>query len=203
MKNYFLHLHQTLSIRPAFLAIAISSPLLIGGCATAESKKIPAPNYVTNYSEKLPCVSRIGRCFDATIGGKPVSVIADKAQFENLKHQLKELNDNVHDVYWVVDGTVEGSVALEVETTPNALGAKPVGPAIDSPDVTVYELDDQGLESKSEFVSNDSVKINGQPIVTKQETLTQDYLPPGRYVFAIKHRGQFNWDRKWVMVTVK
>lgn len=198
-----MQLPGSLSLRHIIIAIALSSPILVSGCASAGSSDIPAPSYVNNFSVKLPCVSRIGRCFDATIGGKPVSVITDKAQFENLKQQLNDLNNNVRDVYWVVKDAVEGSVALEVETTANALGATQVGPAIDTPDITVFELDNQGLESESELVSNDSVKINGQPIVTRQETLTQDYLPPGRYVFAIKHRGQFNWDRKWVMVTVK
>ncbi|MDZ7865871.1 MAG: hypothetical protein U5N23_24230 [Acidovorax sp.] len=164
--------------------------------------QVPAPSYVSGYFDRAPCVDRIGRCFDATIGGKPVQVIADKAEYTQLKALLKELNDNVREVYWIVREPVDGKVALDVLTRPNAMGLPHVGEEKEEPDVTVYELDDQGLESETEMVAQQSVRINGQPVVTQQETLTQDFLPPGRYVIAIKYLGRRNWDRKWVFLTV-
>ncbi|MES2932553.1 MAG: hypothetical protein V4805_03590 [Pseudomonadota bacterium] len=186
------------------LLMLVFSATLLAGCATATgSRLIPPPTYASGYFDRLPCVDRIGRCFDATIGGKPVSVIAQKSQFLALKAELATLNDHVREVYWSVDHTVDGEVALDVVTQANTMGAEHVGAAQDEPDVTVYPLDGQDLDSKPELVARNDVLVGGQPVVTQQETLTENYLPPGRYVFAIKHIGQKNWDRKWVFVTVK
>jgi len=175
----------------------------LAGAATAlpAAAQVPPPSYAS-FSERLPCVHRIGRCFDATIGGKPVEVIADKAEFDKLKALLQTLNSNVRDVHWVVRDPVPGAQALDVATRATTLGLPHVGDEKEEPDVIVYALDGQDLESESELVANSSVRINGQPVVTQQETLTQDFLPPGRYAFAIKYLGRKNWDRKWVFLTV-
>jgi hypothetical protein len=188
------------SLRPI---IALFSLVLLCSGAIASSDTIPAPNYASGYSEKLPCVNRIGRCFDVSIGGLPVSVISEKTQFTKLNAEIKALNSNVRDVYWIVNEPVDGNLALDVVATVNTKGLAHIGTEKDKPDVTVYELDDQGLESEPELVSNSSVRINGQAVITQQETLTQDFLPPGRYVFSIKYLGKLNWDRKWVFLTVK
>lgn len=169
--------------------------------ALPAAAQVPPPSYAS-FSERLPCVHRIGRCFDATIGGKPVQVIAEKAEFENLQALLRQLNNNVRDVYWIVREPVSGELALQVATRANTLGLPLVGEEREEPDVTVYALDGQDLESESELVAQHSVRVNGQPVVTQQETLTQDFLPPGRYAFAIKYLGRKNWDRKWVFLTV-
>lgn len=175
--------------------------LACAATALPAAAQVPPPSYAS-FSERLPCVHRIGRCFDATIGGKPVEVIADKAEFDRLKALLQTLNSNVRDVHWVVRDPVPGAQALDVATRATPLGLPHVGDEKEEPDVIVYALDGQDLESESELVANSSVRINGQPVVTQQETLTQDFLPPGRYAFAIKYLGRKNWDRKWVFLTV-
>lgn len=169
--------------------------------ALPAAAQVPPPSYAS-FSERLPCVHRIGRCFDATIGGQRVEVIADKAEFDKLKALLQTLNRNVRDVHWIVREPVPGGKALDVETRATAQGLPHVGDEQEEPDVIVYALDGQDLDSESELVAQPSVRINGQPVVTQQETLTQDFLPPGRYAFAIKYLGRKNWDRKWVFLTV-
>lgn len=182
---------------------ATAMALCLGWAAVpAAAQQVPAPSYARGYFDRLPCVDRIGRCFDATIGGKTVQVIADKAEFDKLKALLAELNDNVREVFWIVREPVDGKVALDVLTRPNAMGLPHVGEEKEEPDVTVYGLDGQDLESETEMVAQQSVRVNGQPVVTQQETLTQDFLPPGRYVIAIKYLGRSNWDRKRVFLTV-
>lgn len=175
--------------------------LACAATALPAAAQVPPPSYAS-FSERLPCVHRIGRCFDATIGGKPVEVIADKAEFDKLKALLQTLNSNVRDVHWIVRDPVPGAQALDVATRATTLGLPHVGDEKEEPDVIVYALDGQDLESESELVANSSVRINGLPVVTQQETLTQDFLPPGRYAFAIKYLGRKNWDRKWVFLTV-
>ena len=181
-------------------AVGLLGVLLMAAALPAVAQ-VPPPAYAS-YFERLPCVHRIGRCFDARIGGKPVEVIADKAEFEQLKTLLRSLNRNVRDVHWIVREPVPGARALDVETRANTAGLPHVGDEREEPDVTVYALDGQDLESVPEMVTNESVRVNGQPVVTQQETLTQDFLPPGRYAFSIKYLGRENWDRKWVFLTV-
>lgn len=182
-------------------ALAALAAVAFMATALPAAAQVPPPSYAS-FSERLPCVHRIGRCFDATIGGKRVEVIADKAEFDTLKALLQTLNRNVRDVHWIVREPVPGAKALDVETRATAQGLPHVGDEQEEPDVIVYALDGQDLDSESELVAQQSVRINGQPVVTQQETLTQDFLPPGRYAFAIKYLGRKNWDRKWVFLTV-
>lgn len=184
--------------RVRFLALLAA---VVAVSALPAAAQVPPPAYAS-YSERLPCVHRIGRCFDATIGGKPVQVIADREEFEQLQTLLRSLNRNVRDVHWIVREPIPGDRALDVETRANAAGLPHVGEEKEEPDVTVYALDGQDLESEPELVADSSVRVNGQPVVTRQETLTQDFLPAGRYAFAIKYLGRGNWDRKWVFLTV-
>lgn len=135
------------------VALVLLSSTTLAGCVSApvatRSSVVPPPSYATGYFDRSPCGDRIGRCFDATIGGKAVSVIALKADFDALKVQLATLNSNVRDVYWRVLEPVDGKVALDVVTTPNATGVELVGEAKEEADVTVYALDDQDLDSKT------------------------------------------------------
>lgn len=182
-------------------ALAALAAVAFMAKALPAAAQVPPPSYAS-FSERLPCVHRIGRCFDATIGGQRVEVIADKAEFDKLKALLQTLNRNVRDVHWIVREPVPGAKALDVETRATVQGLPHVGDEQEEPDVIVYALDGQDLDSESELVVQQSVRINGQPVVTQQETLTQDSLPPGRYAFAIKYLGRKNWDRKWVFLTV-
>ena len=144
---------------------AAALALACAATALPAAAQVPPPSYAS-FFDRLPCVQRIGRCFDATIGGAPVEVIADQAEFEKLKTLLQTLNRNVRDVHWIVRQPVAGSLALEVETRANAFGLPHVGDEKEEPDVTVYALDGQDLESKPELVADQSVRVNGQAVVT-------------------------------------
>ena len=71
-------------VRRAGLALAA----VCAASALPAAAQVPPPSYAS-YSDRLPCVHRIGRCFDATIGGVPVEVIADQAEFDKLKGLLQ------------------------------------------------------------------------------------------------------------------
>ena len=162
----------------------------------------PPPTYAS-YFDRLPCVDRIGRCFDASIGGQPVEVIAEQAEYDQLNNALRSAGTGVRDVYWTVRKPVSGREALDVAVRANALGAPHVGEPRGEPDVALVALDRQKLASTREQVTNPSVRVNGQAVVTDQRTLAQDALPPGRYVFTIRYPGSKNWDRKSVLLTVR
>lgn len=106
-------------------------------------------------------------------------------------------------MYWTVRRPLGSAEALDVKTFANDFGRAYVGEPREEADVTVYALDGQDLDSETEHVASPDVRIGGRPAVVQQETLTQDTLPPGRYAFAIKYLGRANWDRKWVLLSVK
>ena len=178
--------------------VGVTVVALFSGCATP----VPPPSYAS-YFDRLPCVDRIGRCFDARVAGQPVIVIADKTRHDTLTAIARRASRHIGDVYWEVKTPVDGEQVFDVEVGTNALGREAVGEPTEEPELTVFALDGQDLASKSEQVANQHVRVNGQPVITQQKTLTRDFLPPGRYVIAIHYRGQHNWERKSVFVTVR
>lgn len=171
------------------------------GCSVF-NYEIPPPTYAS-YSKGNPCMGRIGRCFDATIGSLPVVAIAEKAQYEHIAKTVRKINRNMDDVYWQIGKTIDGVSALDIEVAPNALGASGVGEAAKNPKITIYPLDGQVLKSESRLEESHNVRIEGQSAVTRQKALKQNYLPAGRYVLEIRYLGEHGWDRKRILVTVK
>lgn len=185
-----------------FKTILCTLALSLSAAGAALAADTPPPSYAS-YFDKLSCVDRIGRCFDATIGGRAVVVVGDKARHEQLTREAKQANDRVRDIYWEVPVPVDGANALDVVVRPTAFGLAHVGDVKSDPEVKIYPLDDQELDSKPELVAQDSVRINGNAAITQQHTLTQNTLPKGRYVIAITYRGALNWDRKQVLIHVQ
>jgi hypothetical protein len=180
------------------LAAALVS--VLAGCAGPS--KVPAPDYAS-YNDRLPCVDRIGRCFDASIAGQPVAVIADKQRHDALTAEARRANRAVGDVYWELPQAVDGRDALKVDIRSNALGSKEVGEPKAAPELLVYPLDGQLLPSRSQLAAGSSVKAEGRAVATQQNVLTQDSLPAGRYVLMIRYDGINNWERKSVLVRVR
>lgn len=188
-------------IRCSTRAAGLLLAALLSGCATTQPP-VPPPGYA-NYFDRLPCVDRIGRCFDATIAGQPVVVIVDKSRHDRLLAEAQRANPDVRDAYWEVLEPVDGQHAMDVGVTSNALGRPHVGEPTGDVELTIYPLDDQNLASKEEQVASPDVRIGGQAAMAQQNTLTQDDLPPGRYVISIRYAGTRNWERKSVYLQVK
>jgi len=186
--------------------VMVFASILLSACAST-TKRLPAPEIpppaYASYFDKLPCNTRIGRCFDARIGDQLVVVIADKQRHEELTRQARAANDGVRDIYWEVPSPVEGQQALDIAVSANALGRSVAGEPKAAPDSMIYPLDGQNLKSRAEFVSSETVKINGRAAVSQQNTLQQDHLPSGRYVISITYFGTLMWDRKFVYLRVK
>jgi hypothetical protein len=181
----------------AFTAIASAGCVTSGGFGST-----PAPDYAT-WSSGSPCFGRIGRCFDATFDGQLATPILEKARYEALAVTLKKQSSRLSDVYWELKTPVDGKGVFNVVLKANALGAAPLGELKSEPDLTIYALDGQSIDSEVELKSNESVRVNGNAVVTKQDTITQDFLPPGRYVIGLRYSGTKMFDRKYVYLTVK
>lgn len=182
-----------------FLTTA-SAVVILGGCVT--TPPAPPPTYAS-FSARSPCFPYSGRCFDATIDGQPVTVIADQARHESITAFARKVSHRIGSVYWERTQPVDGRRVFEVDIRPNALGRNVIGTPIEEAELIVFELDGQQLQSKTEQVARKDVRVNGQPVITQQETLTQDDLPPGRYILSIGYRGQEGRDTKRVFVTVR
>jgi hypothetical protein len=181
---------------------ALALAALAWFAASAAHAQTPAPSYA-GYFQQLPCVDRIGRCFDATVGGQPVEAIGTKAEFDRLGAEIKAQNPGVREVYWQVRQPLSGQAVMDVAVKANALGRANIGEPRGEPQVMLYAIDRQRLEATREVVANQNVRVNGQATLSQQNTLAQDSLPPGRYVFEIRYPGSRNWDRKTVLLTVR
>jgi hypothetical protein len=179
------------------IVMAGISAFVLAGCASA-----PAPTYASWY-ERHACRDQAGRCFDALFDNQLVTVIAEKARYLELKTKLETENRMKRDVYWELKQPVDGRRVFDISTKPNALGLQHAGERKDGGNLNIYPLDGQDIDSKEEMVSNESVRVNGQAVITKRDSITQDFLPPGRYVIGVRYSGVKSWDVKYVYLVVK
>jgi hypothetical protein len=172
------------------------------GCALMKAPT-PAPSYAP-YSERYPCHNfRIGRCFDAMIGGKPVVVIADEERQKLIRVKAKNEPGRATGIYWEVIEPVDGHQAMDVSVSSNEFGRELIGEPDGTIDLVIVPLDNQQVKSKAGTVASSNVFANGQAVMRQQNTVAQDYLPPGGYIMLITYPGSLQWDRKTVYFRVK
>jgi hypothetical protein len=184
-----------------FLLTFCALNLLLGCVQTTPAQPT---NSTAKKSTPPSCNDRIGRCFDAQIGGYWATAIADVSEFETLRKLLEATGERVREVYWAVEEPLTKTSALDVFVRENAMGREFLGELkIEEPDVTIFSLDDQWLDVIPEMVPSRTVFVNDSPMMLQQDILAQDFLPPGRYALMIEFHGKKNWDRKWVFVKVR
>ena len=180
---------KSLRIASAALALTLAASCAVPAFAAGSSSfsKDETVYAVMNGDGSLKSTTVSEHLYNA--GG--LSSVTDKSTLTDIQNteSSAEFTQNGDELVWNTDdtdvyykGSTDKTLPMDVKVT--------------------YALDGQDLESESELVASSSVRINGQPVVTQQETLTQDFLPPGRYAFAIKYLGRKNWDRKWAFLTV-
>jgi len=173
-------------------AVLLAALSFLAGCAAT-----PPPVY-EGYSERLPCVDRVGRCFDAFVNGQPIVVLPDTT----LRKSLETLSPEARDLSWRVTNPIPDRDELTVETRSNTFGLKDVGDAVDFT-VKIYPLDGQRLLSDPTLEQHRDVRVEGSAAVTRKNVLRSNRLPTGRYLLVIRFRGSKNWDRKTVYVEVR
>lgn len=184
------------------MKITVLANLLLIVSTSALAQGVNEISY-ESVSKSLPCVSRIGRCFDATIAGIKVTAIKEKAKQEQMFRDAKGKNKSVRSFYWELTQEVDGDKVLDIETMSNAYGLAHVGEEEAEPDIMITPLQEQELTSTQSIAPASGVSIGGKPVLTQQNTLDQEYLPPGEYIISIRYNGAENWDRKMVYVKVK
>lgn len=122
------------------LATALAAGLLSSCSLMAPSEPPPPPRYAS-YSDGQPCGDRIGRCFDAYIGGKPIVAISDEGRHKAISARAQQANSNVGKVYWEVVEPVDGKLVFAIGAEPNELGRKHLGQVTEGADLTIYPLD--------------------------------------------------------------
>ena len=184
----------------AFSAVVLAA---LATSAQAESN-VPDPSYAS-FIPKMPCVMRIGRCFEARIAGQAVVAIKTEKEYKDLYRYAKEKNSSVRDLmYWQVLQPIDGKKVFDIALEANELGKALIGEQSENPTIGVYPLQAQAIETKAELVASKTVRVGGNAVVSEQQTMTDDELPPGEYVIAITYQGQNRqFDRKHVFVRVK
>jgi hypothetical protein len=187
-----------------FFVTVATLGVLFGCVPTGRTSGVKLETTKQAVAEESRCGDRIGRCFDAQVGGHWASVIGDLGEFEALRRLLESRGERVRDVFWVVDEPLSKTSALDVVIQVNSHGKAFLGSLKDSEaDVTIHSLDDQWLDVVPEIMPSPNVFVNGMPMLVQQDTLAQDFLPPGRYALMVDYHGANNWDRKWIFIKVR
>ncbi|MCB1914975.1 MAG: hypothetical protein KDG52_04545 [Rhodocyclaceae bacterium] len=156
----------------------------------------PPPSYA-RYNEYLPCANRIGRCFDLHIGGAEVQVIEDERRQKTLAADLGKVSYEIRDVYWELTEPVPTERAFEVELAAAGDGEEVLGGEREPAQVSVWSLA-AGPRSESAAIAREkamlSFTVGAGPAPT---------LAAGPYVFEVRYIGVRDWDRKFVLVTVR
>lgn len=180
----------------ACVLMSIACTALIG-CA---GKPPVPPDYVA-MSSAGPCISRVGRCFDARIGDHWATPLATLARHKELTQIARTANKDFYgEIHWEIAQPVSGAQALKVKVQPNALGG-PGSHGNEPASTHVYALDGELELEAAELETDNSVRIGGSPVL--KEVSRVKGFPPGRYVFQINLSTGQGRDRKNVFVTVQ
>ncbi|MFK7954809.1 MAG: hypothetical protein AB8B96_01845 [Lysobacterales bacterium] len=149
------------------------------------------------FGKTPKCFPRAGHCVQVTVNGQQ-SVRLTKASKKLLKG-YDEVSYYVDDTLYEILDPISGEldvVGAIVEGAEDWYGQP------GSVDVQVVPLQAVEIAAKEELVSNPTVRIGGQAIVSKANVMQDNTLPPGRYLLRVKLRGSGNWDRQTLLLTV-
>ena len=179
---------------PRTRAAVLIAALALAGCFGGGGA--PPPSYA-RYNEYLPCANRIGRCFELQIAGAEVEVIEDEARQKALAADIARISYQITDVYWELPKPVPAAHAFEVSLAPAGDGEDVLGAEREPAQISVWSLA-AGERSESAAIAQEKAMLTtvaGAPPATA--------LPPGRYVFEVRYIGARDWDRKFVLLTIR
>ncbi len=143
------------------------------------------------------CGGYCGDCFDAKISGVEVVPLTSKSLLSPYKKKSKD----VIFTKWQTEEPVDGNIDIQFSVTRSDqkewIGDDPVM------DIIVIPLGHQQLDTEQKLTKTNNVRIKGQASFTVSNVLKSNELPSGNYIFKLTIRGDNNWDRKKIFVTVK
>jgi len=175
--------------------------LLLSGCLGFGSS-VPPPSYA-RYNEYLPCANRIGRCFELKIGGAEVQVIEDEKRQADLASMAGKVSYEIKDLYWEIPAPIEAARAFELALAPAGDGKAILGEQRKQAEITVWALGAEdggpirGKAQEAEAIARE------QALLKTEAGGAAAGLKPGRYVFEVRYLGKLDWDRKFVLLTLR
>ncbi|MCB1907242.1 MAG: hypothetical protein KDH15_07720 [Rhodocyclaceae bacterium] len=182
-------------IRPRTIAAALFAALTLSACFGGGGA--PPPSYA-RYNAYLPCANRIGRCFELRIGGAEVRVIEDEARQKALAADIGKVSYEIKDVYWELAEPVPVARAFEVELAAIGDGEDVLGGEREPAQISVWSLA-AGPRSESAAIAQEQAVLK----TTAGATPATASLAAGRYVFEVRYIGTRDWDRKFVLLTIR
>ena len=143
------------------------------------------------------CFPREGHCVNVTVNGQ-ASIELTRATKKLLKN-LEEVSHYADDAGYEIPEPIRG--ALDVDAA-MATGSQEWFGETGQLEVQVVPLQEVEIETRAGVVADPSVRVSGKAALGAARFLEDDRLPPGQYLLRVKIRGEKNWDRQTLFLTV-
>ena len=161
--------------------------------ATVAALLVPATDVV---AQRPKCIDRDGRCMIVQVNGQASVRLSKqrKKELETVKPRYSTLTRyEIAQTKFELATPVRGAIDVKADGVP---GSQTWFGDARSVDVGVVPLQNVELNTRHEAVTNESVRSGGSPVVTQQNVLEGNRLPPGKYLLVVTLRGASNWDRQ-------
>jgi hypothetical protein len=141
--------------------------------------------------------SRQGHCVVVELNGQRSAKISKKTK-KALK-DMGALEYHGEEARYEIPAPVRGALDLRADFVPEAASFFGGGGEFEA---QVVPLEGQSLDTDRQRAADPTVRVGGSPVVTEENVLRENRLPPGRYLMAVRLRGPANWDRQVVFFQV-
>ncbi|MET0553368.1 MAG: hypothetical protein ABW221_10045 [Vicinamibacteria bacterium] len=149
------------------------------------------------------CLERDGRCMTVTVNGQAVVKLSKrtKAMLKDLQAAVSYVDgDDMRQTRYEVPLPIRGPLQVSAERSPDSGDWFGEGRTVRT---LVRPLDQVDLKSRQQIAAAEGVSVAGAAPLFVQDVLTDNQLPPGRYVLIIDLNGRGNWDRMTLYVQVE
>jgi hypothetical protein len=149
------------------------------------------------------CLERDGRCMAVTVNGQAVVKLSKrtKAMLKDLQAAVSYVEgDDMRQTRYEVPLPIRGPLQVAADRSPDSGDWFGEGRTVRT---LVRPLDQVDLKSRQQIAAAEGVSVAGAAPLVVEDVLTDNQLPPGRYVLIIDLNGRGNWDRMTLYVQVE
>ena len=141
------------------------------------------------------CRDRDGRCMTVRVNGQATVKLSKqrKKELERVKptHSI-ETRYEISQTKYELATPVRGELDVRAD---GVRGSQRWFGDLGSVDVIVVPLQRVELNTRQTLAADSSVRVGGAPVVTRQNVVEGNKLPPGKYLLVVTLSGASNWDR--------
>lgn len=139
-----------------------------------------------------------GACIAVTVNGQP-NVKLGKSTKQMLA-SFRKVSYQVDDARYKLAAPIRGELEVKAAPVP---GSESYFGAVRDVEVGVVPLTDVDLQSHAEQKTQENVRAGNSSLVSQQDVLDTNHLPPGLYLLVVTLHGAQGWDRQVLFFEAK